>query len=541
MPLKVLPKVDKKNDPIKELLIIGAGPHALTLLLRLLEPDPDMLSDKMRHEKAETTKNTRPIREVYNHIKDLSRGPKATLKIKKKKSNRDESLLQEVPPPLDLRTVLDSTQIVDAHGDWMASWKKHFEAIGISQLRSLMNAHADPFDHRSLEYYAEVNRRGEELITLKELTQRDDEFRGPYQVPSTKLFHDFHEALVQSYGIKDVVQKGKVLCITPMKDSTNDENLFEVTICDDTKGIVTVRTRRCVCALGPSFSQCEYSWKKALRSQLGENYDQVSRRILRPDDIVQWLLSNSKKEDADNNPTESRGRDGKRLLVVGGGITSAQLVLHAIKGPYWKSVFFIQRSQTLLKHFDVENKWMGPKRGKILESFFSQDMEGRSELLKEARKGGSMPPELLKELQNQEKKNPYLLCREEIEISCVDWIDDEFHVSFSDDSSAEVDYIWLATGCENVIDRYPVLDKLREVLPIDVVKGLPVLSQDLSWTSPSNVETDESQWKCLARKRIWCMGSLAGLQLGADALNIVGARHGAVKIANAIRNDMREV
>ena len=533
-----LRKTDESS--VKELVIVGAGPHALTLLLRLLEPDPDFLTDKVRHLQAESPKLQRPFRDVYRHIKDIARGPNATLKPKKKRgSNKKhsenptigknkESL---VPPPLTLHTVLNSVQVVDSNGDWLACWKNNFEAIGISKLRSLMNAHADPYDHRSLEYYAEAYGRGEELITLPHLTQRDAKFKGPYQVPSTKLFHDFHDALVKSYGIRGIVQKGKVLSITPMMDSSsNNENIFEVRICQGEE-IRTVRTRRCVCALGPSFSDQQFFWEKDLENKHQENYTHISKKILRSDKIVQWLLNNER------NKKVCKG-SGNRFLIVGGGITSSQLIFRLLKCSTCTSVIFIQRSGSLSRHFDVKNEWMGPHRGKILDEFFSKNMEERSMILKEARKGGSLPPELLETLRREERKNPNLNCKESVEIDQIDWDNEEFQVIFNDGSTAEVDYIWLATGCENVIEKFSVLNNLRKVLPIKVVNGLPVLSEDLSWASTSNDNVNENKWKFLARKRLWCMGSIAGLQLGADALNIVGARHGAVKIAKAIRDDM---
>ena len=148
----------------------------------------------------------------------------------------------------------------------------------IPQLRSLMNVHADPFDHRSLEYYAEVHGREDELVTPEDLTQRDETFRGPYQVPTTCLFNDFHDTLVQSYGIKDVVQKGKVISITPVKDGESDENFFEVQICNGEEEITTVRSRRCVCALGPNFSNRKKCVGKRLCSSYTA-YTTINRRI----------------------------------------------------------------------------------------------------------------------------------------------------------------------------------------------------------------------------------------------------------------------
>ncbi len=213
-----------------------------------------------------------------------------------------------------------------------------------------------------------------------------------------------------------------------------------------------------------------------------------------------------------------------------------------------------------------------PNRGKLLDNFFALDMKSRAMLLRDARRGGSIPPEILKTLRQKEESNPSRLeCREEVQIDSVEWIGGigrvggEFHVTFDDGSGGEYDMIWLATGSRNHVDRYPALDVLRETLPIETINGLPVLAPDLSWSSQNdnedqnkNVVVDETgeeingidelepepepepKWKQIARKRIWCMGALSALQLGPDALNIIGARHGAVKVASAIRADMNQ-
>jgi hypothetical protein len=76
---------------------------------------------------------------------------------------------------------------------------------------------------------------------------------------------------------------------------------------------------------------------------------------------------------------------------------------------------------------------------------------------------------------------------------------------------------------------------------VDTVNGLPVLNKHLSWRCPVDKEANEPQWKKEARKRFWCMGSLAGLELGPDALNLIGARHGAVRVAKDIRYDMMDL
>lgn len=336
-----------ENEGVKELMVIGAGPHALALLLRLLEPEPDFWSDEERHKRAEKTKLMKHYHDVYRHLKNLSRGPSYTLKQTKKRKKSSH-------PPLTLKDIWESSLVVDAHGDWMSSWKRNFQNIGITKLRSLMNAHADPYDHRSMEYFAESNKRGHDLVTLKSLSQRDDKFRGPYQVPTTKLFHDFHDLLIKGYGIDSLVQKGFVRSINPVQNSRNTkEGLFEVKI-DYGDKIKTFVTKRVVCALGPNFNKDQMWWEREINHKMSNISDNHNPKILSADEIVPWLETHER-----DCKKKEHGEKPMRLLVVGGGITSAQLALKAKKSPWCESVTFIQRSMSLSRHFDVENHWLG--------------------------------------------------------------------------------------------------------------------------------------------------------------------------------------
>ncbi len=177
---------EEDEAEIKDLLLIGAGCHGHAIMLRLLEPDPDFLSDKERHVRGESTDRLRPIKDVTQHIKNLSRGHRATLRSKRKKKSNKKSqegacTSPDLPPPLKLKEVQKSVLVVDTNGGWMQAWKDNFESLRIPKLRSLMNAHTDPYDHRSLEYYAEAKGRGDELVTLTSL-QKEKNFKGPYQV-----------------------------------------------------------------------------------------------------------------------------------------------------------------------------------------------------------------------------------------------------------------------------------------------------------------------------------------------------------------------
>ena len=210
-----------------------------------------------------------------------------------------------------------------------------------------------------------------------------------------------------------------------------------------------------------------------------------------------------------------------RILIVGGGITSAQLALLSAKARWCKQVTLIQQSCMVPRHFDIPNEYMGPRRGRLLEEFWSLNMHRRADQLKRIRGGGSVPPEIIHELMRSDAK-----VKEEVEILDVLWDDGKLHVILDDGSEYNYDMIWLATGANNHIEHYSALSGLRKILPVEIINGLPVLNSDLSWGVPEGeVRSSEPLWKQVARKRIWCMGALASLELGPNALNLIGARH----------------
>ena len=290
----------------------------------------------------------------------------------------------------------------------------------------------------------------------------------------------------------------------------------------------TVKTKRIVCSMGPIFRASQPRWLQDLAPQ-------ASERVLHAHQICPFL-----KQRSDGN-TDDMSK--KKILIVGGGLTSAQLALLATESNWCTEVTFIQRSKMNPRHFDIGNEWMGPRRGKLLEDFWCLDINERVKKLKETRGGGTIPPEVILELAAKQGKK--LEVKEEVEVTKVQLVDDRLQVFLDDGTEPNFyDMIWLATGAQNHIDHYSALSHLRRVLPVDVVNGFPVLNTDLSWRGPAATvedgEENEPTWKQVARKRIWLTGALAALQLGPDALNLVGARHGSVRVARAIRQDIAQ-
>ena len=116
---------------------------------------------------------------------------------------------------------------------------------------------------------------------------------------------------------------------------------------------------------------------------------------------------------------------------------------------------------------------------------------------------------------------------EEVEVSEASWQsraggeagDGEVDVTFDDGTREGFDRVWLATGGNLDLSLVPILASLQAQRPIKCAGGLPMLQPDLAW---------DAGCPC------YVMGAFAGLQLGADALNLAGARSGGVLVARAL-------
>jgi hypothetical protein len=100
-----------------DLLFVGAGPHCLTTLLRLLEPEADTLVD---HTTRKTTPKARALQ--YWH-----------------KQRSDPQYRQATAEWLHQHVA-----VVDPCGSWMARWQQQFNALQIRHLRSSSAVHPDP-------------------------------------------------------------------------------------------------------------------------------------------------------------------------------------------------------------------------------------------------------------------------------------------------------------------------------------------------------------------------------------------------------------
>ena len=205
-----------------DLLIVGAGPHALALLARVLEEEPGDLF-------------------ATGHQTGFDQ---ASRQHNLKRFGSRESTHQR------LQRMLSRIAVIDLSGSWLANWNGSFEQFAIEHLRSPATIHPDPVDDMSLREFAETRQKQHmrksginqtastatlnskttsfsELIEIDLLDSKhgkgkftgtagfNEGDREQLLLPKSKLFEDFNRALVQRYEIEHKVTRGYVDAIDP--------------------------------------------------------------------------------------------------------------------------------------------------------------------------------------------------------------------------------------------------------------------------------------------------------------------------------------
>ena len=495
------------DENILDLLVIGAGPHALSLLTRLVDDEPDLLSEKER---------------VFTMSKAKHMVPKAIVRGHLKKR-------------FDAAAKLPRTMVVDTHGQWMAQWAADFEALGIKYLRSHEHLHPCPYNFQSLTVWAEWQKRTGELKAMEQVDRDESRkagFYGPFVVPSSRLFLDFCQSLVDRYGLASLINRGTVEDIRIIDDGSMTPRKFQVRLHDGR----CLTARRVVCAMGPgpAFQGMRTElprWAEGLTAieqdtdcdqpQVEREGEVAAPRVQHSSLLTGWL----------RDPANKNSLAGARILIIGGGQTAAHLALLGLQQPgSW--VTLCSRRRITKKMFDVDLVFAGEKRPKVLKQFWNlQEPKERVDFNAALRGGGSMSTDVYFDLVEASREDPARLeLIEEAEVEQAHWLskkrnidsgekEGEIHVRFDNGRLAHYDFVWLATGGDFDLTLVPIFASLMSQHPIPSVDGLPVLQDNLSWAKDVP---------------LYVMGAFAQLQLGADALNLSGARSGSVVISSAL-------
>ncbi|XP_073732237.1 uncharacterized protein [Misgurnus anguillicaudatus] len=448
-----------------DVLIIGGGPHALTLATLLLNPDKPICQSNA---------------EILQGIQ-LSKS-KAKSGCHKNKKRQPARVVLETEnkgkhlscPPLHFK-------VVDSYGRWTSLWESQFTALGIPHLRSHMLVHTDPFNK------------------------------------------------VRKYDLDSVLIRATADRITPVL--TEDESkvkFFNVTL--NTGENVEAKT--VVMATGPSRAQMANipSWVEAIQ----ESYPEGSLQH-----TVQLMHNFCTHEEINKHSTGPPPvcHVGQRVMVVGGGLTSAHIISIALKQGA-SHVTWVLRKHLQLKQFDVGDiesligRYSHIEHGikmdglAFLRQFYNErSLHKRLAMIKQARKGGAVTPEAYTQLQPFIQSGQ-LLIKTYCQVTEAKWCyrSQSWRVSLCNGEQWNGEKIWLATGCKLNVNQDPLLSDVMRKFPIQVLEGWPCITKSLQWTP-----------EC----PLYLMGQYAALQVGPHALNLAGGQAASIRIFQNIINEHR--
>lgn len=361
----------------------------------------------------------------------------------------------------------DEIAVIDPAGAWLAQWRKNFAHLGIANLRSpaVHHPHPEPFALR--EYAAATGRNGD--------------LRYRYSQPTTGLFDDFCNEVLDHTNLTAALQRGDVQNIT-------SDGMVALTNGD------TITADHVVWATNPSVCALPTEWR-AMMTQ--------------PSNAQVRYWSNVDLATASGT-----------VAIIGGGLTAAHLVERALERDC--HVEWLTRRPVVERAFDTDPGWLGPKNMAAFTAI--DDPAERLDAVNIARGGGSVPEWMMRRLNDPERAGR--LCRRvgpiqlthstsTVATDATTTSGIELTVAGRPVAAAQV---WLATGDQPCITGAPALDALCSELNVERVGGRPLLDNALRIPG-SNVHVS---------------GRLAQLQLGPTAGNLSGAQRAAERIVAAV-------
>ncbi|KAA8646184.1 FAD binding domain protein [Aspergillus tanneri] len=411
-----------------------------------------------------------------------------------------------------------STLVLDSTGEkWMERWNRAFRTLEIEQLRS-------PIDRDGMLAYTQETGREKDLWEIsgcvgKELskhkkkkkmrtraqvigyTEIDERDRKDYFSPSTDLFADYCSSIISQYrlDLPGMISQREVVDIqySVHAEISPSDKIFAVTAADGTR----FYSRSVVLAIGPGTTKI-YPFKLTREEEQGACHSTEIRSFPSP-----------------NVKRKIQQREETNLVVVGGGLSSAQVADMAIRRGVSK-VWLLMRSDFKIKHFDLGLSWMGKFKNYEKAAFWSADTDDeRLDMIREARNGGSITPRYTKILKQH-------MAHQRVSIHTRTVICDRDYCTASQTwrlstdppipDLPRIDYIYFATGMKLDVNELPLLQWMHREYPIETKQGLPCITDDLMWQP---------------EVPLFLTGRLAALRLGPGAPNLEGARLGAERVA----------
>ncbi|CAH2351729.1 hypothetical protein CLIB1423_04S04632 [[Candida] railenensis] len=536
-----------------EVIVVGGGTCGLAVTSRLCEDSPGSIYTEDEHQR-------------FHWLKQ--RGSKVNLinrNVSSKKNYKLPSLFSAYKPskkysPHEI-LVLDATS-----DNWLGQWDHQFATCSIPYLRSPMFFHPDPVNVDGLVSFAYLTRRegsrdlmeidnvvGKEYSKHKQKKLRmknnkrksqpvptNSQLPSPssqnspglidinmrdwkdYYRPSTSLFRDFCQDIIDRYKLHNMVKKDKVVDIEYCLLNVTDTNECGKGFLVRTEGGQIFGCKSCVVTTGHA-GKINYPISPfKLSPEAPEGSCHTTH-------IFQRKVSSF--PDANIIHKIEQGKRNS-MVVVGGGLTSAQLVDVALRSGVEKC-YLLLRGGMKIKHFDFHLDWVTKYKNVKKSAFYMLDSdEERFQMIQDAREGGSLNPEYYKKIMNHVKSGKLELLRFTT-IDEQDWIAAEKcwklklkcvpnkNNSRITGNSAEfrtltnVDYIYFATGITPDLEGLGFMDNIIQHFPIDIIHGLPVLTDNLQWNNEIP---------------LFMTGKNAQLKMGPSSANLDGARLGAERV-----------
>ncbi|XP_047219900.1 uncharacterized protein zgc:113276 [Girardinichthys multiradiatus] len=553
-----------------DVLIIGGGPHALTLASLLSSPDPGQDSDC--EDDRLISMSTHSNSDTFKHTQCNEGRKRRTTAGQMTRKHKAKPTVSESTVCLPL-----SVLVVDTYGEWVALWESQFTALNIPHLRSHTLVHTDALNKNALQEFVLKYNRLAELHSLPDHVHIVDEnafFNDmrlgkkerrrlnitsalkkslSFSLPGTKLSVDFFKEQVRKYKLDKILVKGTVERIIPVTGDTKgieEEQEAQTMAVSETEKVKDeakqkvqhfcvelqdgniLKARQVVLATGPTRAQMSNipEWVKSI----GESYPEGR---LQHTVHLMHKLPNSKQR---LRQTDCQGQKetsqvceaGQRVMVVGGGLTSAHVVSIALQQGAGH-VTWVMRKHLQLKQFDVGDmeslvgRYSHVEHGikmdgqAYLRQFYNEhSLHKRLAMIRQARKGGAITPEAYIYLRPFIQSGQVQL-KTFCQVNEASWCyrSQTWNLSLSTGDHWTGDMIWLATGCKLDVKQDPLLAEVMKNFPIQVVDGWPCILESLQWTEGCP---------------LYLMGQYSALQVGPHAVNLAGGQAAGMRIAKDV-------
>lgn len=362
------------------------------------------------------------------------------------------------------KTGADKLRVVDPHKEPLAVWKDCTAVTGMEFLRS-------PAEHNLDVGAGALSRFGRQR-------SGNAEFYSKYQRPALKLFNDHCGKLIEQAGLADLRINASAQRLR------RDASGFVL----DTE-IGSVAAKRVIVSIGASDCLSSPVWADDLIAQGSPIGHIFSPRF-----------------------KEIRSKPWSKAVVVGGGISAAQLAL-ALSREKPGCVTLIHARPLKTNQFDADPCWLDSRCLYLIKRH--SDFAERRRIVDNARHRGSCPEEVRRDLEFAINCGA-LTCR----LSMVEngsGSGDCVSLRLDDGSNLEADLVALATGHKHCLPGGALVHQMIDDLQLPCAPcGFPVIDEYLRWTDG-----------------LFVTGPLAELVVGPASRNIVGARVAAQRIASA--------